>query len=466
MNEPVDVTILGAGPAGCTLGALLRQRGFRVVIFDDDKRPDLLVGESLLPTVVDLMRRLGIEERVAGFSQFKPGVAFMHRGGQRLDFLFPKDALGKTPNYAYNVPRPEYDNLLRTRAEELGVEFVHHRAKVEKGGADREIRLAEESMAAAGMDAHPKLLVDSTGRTRLFAKTLDLKAARGTRNDVAYFAHFENFDAESSVDGQVVLSILEHGWSWRIPLPGRLSVGVVVDQAVAKRHGATPEERLEGIIESEPILKKAGEGRKRVSEVMAYTNYQLISERAHGPGWIAVGDSFGFVDPMLSPGLFMAMHMAEILDRKVFKDGPRVLANPRRLAAGFSAIEAEMRDWHAAWGEVIEYFYDGRMFSMYEGGTKLRETYREMGLARDDGETSEREHHAHGFGSQHPEPLRTQADRLHLEAPGVGHRAAGILCGEGGNAGVRVFREIYESAVRISRGQGPCSATVRPMRGA
>jgi flavin-dependent dehydrogenase len=128
---------------------------------------------------------------------------------------------------------------------------------------------------------------------------------------------------------------------------------------------------LEGIIDSEPILQKAGEGRKRVSEVMAYTNYQLISERAHGPGWIAVGDSFGFVDPMLSPGLFMAMHMAEILDRKVFKGGPRVLSNPRKLAARFSAIEAEMRDW---------YFYDGRMFSMYEGGTKLKETYAKWAL--------------------------------------------------------------------------------------
>lgn len=381
MNESVDVAILGAGPAGCTLGALLRQRGFRVVIFDDDKRPDLLVGESLLPTVVDLMRRLGIEDRVAEFSQLKPGVAFMHRDGQRLDLLFPKGVLGKTPNYAYNIPRPEFDNLLRTRAEELGVEFVHHRAKVEKGGADREIQLSGESLAAAGMGGvHPKLVVDATGRTRLFAKVLDLKATRGDRNDVAYFAHFDDFDVESSVDGQVVLSILEHGWSWRIPLPGRLSVGVVVDKSIAKRHGTTPEERLDGIIESEPILKKAGMGRKRVSEVMAYTNYQLISERAHGPGWIAVGDSFGFVDPMLSPGLFMAMHMAEILDRKVFTSGPAVLAKPQKLAAQFSRVEAEMRDWHAAWGEVIEYFYDGRMFSMHEGGAKLKEIYQKWAL--------------------------------------------------------------------------------------
>lgn len=34
-----------------------------------------------------------------------------------------------------------------------------------------------------------------------------------------------------------------------------------------------------------------------------------------------------------------------------------------------------MRDWHAAWTEVIEYFYDGRMFSMHEGGSKLKDMY-------------------------------------------------------------------------------------------
>ena len=381
VKDAVDVAIVGAGPAGCTLGALLRQRGYEVVIFDDDKRPKLLVGESLLPTVVDLMRRLEIEDRVKEFSTFKPGVAFMHRGGQRLDFLFPEGVLGKTPNYAYNIPRPEYDNLLRTRAEELGVKFVCQRAKVEKGNAEQEIMLAPESLKAAGMgDQQPKLLVDSTGRARLFARTLGLKADRGKRNDVAYFAHYEGFDCEGSVDGQVVLSILDHGWSWRIPLPGRLSVGIVVDKSVAQKHGTTPEERLEGLIEAEPILRKAGMGRKRVTDVMTYTNYQLITERSHGPGWIAVGDSFGFVDPMLSPGLFMAMHMAELLDRKVFKAGPAVLDRKKVLAAKFSKVEAEMRDWHAAWGRVIEYFYDGRMFSMYEGGTKLRETYSKWAL--------------------------------------------------------------------------------------
>ena len=377
MNAAFDVGIVGAGPAGCTLGALLVKRGFKVICFDDERRPELLVGESLLPTVVDLMRRLGIEDRVKAFSKFKPGVAFVHRDGQRLDFLFPDGVLGKTPNYSYNIPRPEFDNLLRDRAEELGVVFVNHRATVEKGGDGREVQLSQKTMSVVPElgGQHPKLLVDSTGRTRAFAKLLGLSASKGNRNDVAYFAHYTDFDATSMVEGQVVISILDHGWSWRIPLQDRLSVGVVIDKEIARKHGETAEERLESIIDSQPILSGPGMGRKRVTDVKTYTNYQLISERSHGPGWLAAGDAFGFVDPMLSPGLFMAMHMAERLDDLAFSSGPKILDQQEKLGARLDKLKAEMLDWHESWAEIIEYFYDGRMFSMYEAGTKLREAY-------------------------------------------------------------------------------------------
>ena len=108
---------------------------------------------------------------------------------------------------------------------------------------------------------------------------------------------------------------------------------------------------------------------------MTYTNYQLISDRVHGPGWVSVGDSHGFVDPMLSPGLFMAMHMADLLDREVFASGRGVLDQPEQLAKGFEKVEVEMLDWHSAWANIIEYFYDGRIFSMYESGSKMSELY-------------------------------------------------------------------------------------------
>lgn len=384
VSEAIEVAVVGAGPAGCTLACLLALKGIRTVVFDDERRPELLVGESLLPSVVTLMRRLGIEDRVKEFSQFKPGVAFLPRTGGRLDFFFPAKAVPGRPNYAYNIPRPEFDQLLRTRAEELGVIFVSQRAELEKGGEGRELQLAPASLAAtpAFGGKHPRLLVDGTGRARVFARFLEIPATRGTRNDVAYFAHYENFAGDAVREGQVVITTLNHGWSWRIPLPGRLSVGVVVDKATLKAHGDTPEVRLESIIDSEPRLGPAGAGRRRVSPVMTYTNYQLISGRGHGAGWVSAGDAFGFVDPMLSPGLFMAMLSAEMIERHAFSGGRALLDDPAKLAAAFDKVFAELRDWHEAWTEVIGYFYDGRMYALHEGGSKLAERYGERALPR------------------------------------------------------------------------------------
>ncbi len=382
VNDPIDVAIVGAGPAGCTLAAMLAMRGIRTLVFDDEKRPPLLVGESLLPTVVTLLRRLGIEERARGFSQFKPGVAFIPRQGKRMDFFFPQKECRHFPNYAFNVPRPQFDNLLRDRAEELGAVFVKRRATVEKAGGARELQLTRETLAATPELAgtHPKLLVDATGRARTFAKALGIGSTRGRRNDVAYFAHFENFGAPMLRDGQVVITTLGRGWSWRIPLPGRMSVGVVLDTAAAKKHGATPEERLESIIASEPLLAEDGKHRRRISEVMTYTNYQLISHRGHGPGWVAAGDAFGFVDPMLSPGLLMAMLSADLLDRHVFAGGREILDDPNAMSRGFGRAFRELGSWHRSWQEVIDYFYDGRMHSLFEAGAGLSEKYGRFAL--------------------------------------------------------------------------------------
>jgi len=360
------VAIIGAGPAGSTLACLLALRGMHPVVFDDDKRPELLVGESLIPSVIPILRKLGIEDRVAEFSMRKPGASFFHGRGTRIHFRF-RDRGEKAPDYAYNVPRPRFDRLLRDRAIELGVRFVDQRATLVKSAdPQREIELAPESLALAGLSEHPDWLIDGTGRSRLFARTLELPARRGGRSDVAHFAHFENFDHDEVESGQIIISVLENGWSWRIPLQDKLSVGIVIDKEAAKRLGDTPEERLENAISSEPLLREKSKHARRVSDVMTYTNYQLISEQGHGKGWIMLGDAFGFVDPMLSPGLFMALESANLLDSLVFAKGA---TNPRQL----DRYCAELRRWHISWQELIEYFYDGRIMRMYEAGSKLAE---------------------------------------------------------------------------------------------
>jgi flavin-dependent dehydrogenase len=370
------IGIVGAGPAGCALAGFLAQRGIECIVFDDDKRPDLLVGESLIPAVMPYLQRLGIDAAVAEISEKKYGAAIRHPNGQRMDFAF-QAINSQVPNYAYNIPRPAFDKLLRSRAEILGAQFVQQRAVLEKTVNDnsREIQLTDASLDAAGLKRHPDLLIDASGRHRLFSRILSLPTRHGQRDDVAIFAHYENFATDTVLPGQVVISVLECGWSWQIPLKNTLSVGVVVDKNVVRSYGETPEQRLEAIIDSSSLLSVNGLGRHRVSAVMSYSNYQLISEKTFGRGWVLLGDAFGFVDPMLSPGVFMALESAALLDKHVFSRGSFAMK-------GLDAYSDAINHWHLAWDQLINYLYDGRFLGLIEAGNAVARNSKSWSPAR------------------------------------------------------------------------------------
>lgn len=356
------IAIVGAGPAGCALACMLVKRGIDCIVFDDEKKPSLLVGESLVPAAMPIIQRLGIEQQIAKFSKRKAGAA-LRQDDVRVNFTFRKN--GKdTPAYAYNIPRPKFDSVLRKRAESLGVNFISHRAKLELSDQhDRDIQLSDESLNAANLsrDNQPNLLIDSTGRSRTFSKLLKIKADRGPRNDVAHFAHFKNFSSDSELEGQIVISVLKCGWSWQIPLADRTSVGVVMNADAVKKYGKSAEQRLDNIIRDNPVLNKSGI--ERITDVQTYANYQLMSQQGHGKGWILLGDAFGFVDPMLSPGVFMALESADLLDKLVFSQQNQT--NQEREEA-LNTYYSEIQQWHKSWTRLIEYFYDGRLLSLGE----------------------------------------------------------------------------------------------------
>lgn len=327
--------------------------GVEATLFDDGRRPDLIVGESLIPAVIPVLRKLGLEERARAICQHKPGVTFTLNAAEKVEFCFDSLAGTAMPTYAYNAPRPAFDQLLDDRADELGARRVRTRARIERAGADG-LRLAVETLEQAPWlrGRQPDLIVDATGRSRFIAHALEIPAEVGPRKDVAYFAHYDGF-TENAPRGQVIIGRLAAGWSWRIPLPGRLSVGVVLNKEAAAKLGATPQERLEAAIHCDPVLAAAGTQRRRLTEVFTYTNYQLVSSRGHGSNWALAGDAFGFVDPMLSPGVFLALHSAELLSENL---------------DNLPAYSREMRKLIRAWMGLIRYFYDGRIFAMYQTG--------------------------------------------------------------------------------------------------
>jgi len=354
-----SVAVIGDGPAGSTIAALLAKRGVRVGLFSRGRPKPPLIGESTVPALIPILRELGIEEEVASYSVFKPGATFTLQSGERLEIDFD-EVRGRAPGYAYNVPRDRFDASLLDLCAKNGTQIFDAPAKLERvpesrpGAGRSRVQLSPGSLADTDgfFTTPPDFIVDATGRTRLIPRILDLGEREGDRRDTALFAHCTGVRIDSQ--GHVHTDRLERGWSWRIPLGDRVSVGIVVEPAVLREFGDRPEEQFDAIRQSDPQLAKTAGAAKRITPVLKFTNYQLAAKRGIGPGWALVGDSLGFIDPVFSSGVFLAM------------DGASKLANA--LLSG-SARALERYDRHQrrhieAWRQAVDYFYDGRFYAM------------------------------------------------------------------------------------------------------
>ena len=143
-------------------------------------------------------------------------------------------------------------------------------------------------------------------------------------------------------------------------------MGVVIDSDFIRSFGETPEEQFDRYLRQDAHLKDWMEPAKRVTPVVRYTNYQLVSARGVGANWALLGDSFGFVDPVFSSGLLIALQGAEELAAAI-RDGSE---------AAFARYQASIQRKIAAWQQVIEHFYDGRLLTLFQVGEIVRSTWR------------------------------------------------------------------------------------------
>ncbi len=353
--------ILGGGPAGATLGALLARRGARVSLFARGKRPQIIVGESLVPAVVPYLRALGVEEEVASYSVWKGGATFVFDRESRMSVRFD-DVRGARTTYSYNVPRDRFDATLLEAARRAGARVVDQAARVEREPGSERVRVDAATLRAAGLAEQPDFVVDAAGRGRVLPRLFGLERVDGDRRDTALHAHFEGIEVE--IPGNVHTDRLAHGWLWRIPLPGRVSMGLVIDSDFVRKFGDTAEEQLDNFLRADPVIRDYAAPARRVTPVVRYTNYQSRMLRGVGPNWALVGDSFGFVDPVFSSGVLLAFQGAASLADALQVGSPQALA----------AYERETLRNLEAWQRVIRWFYDGRLLTLFKVGEYVRQT--------------------------------------------------------------------------------------------
>ena len=355
------VAIIGGGPAGAAAGARLASAGIGVILFARDKRPPIIVGESLVPAIVPFLRELGIEEEVASYSIWKGGATFIHDREYTQSFRF-HEVRGAKTTYSYNVPRDLFDASVLEASKRAGVHVVDFPARIERVEQSDRIKLSEETLAAAGLEDQPDFIIDAGGRGRLITRLLDIPTVDGERRDAALHAHFEGVEVE--IPGNVHTDRLEHGWSWRIPLPGRVSIGIVIDSEFIRKFGDTPEEQMDNFLREDPIIRDFARPARRITPVVRYTNYQSRSTRGVGENWAMLGDAFGFVDPVFSSGLLIAFEGARDLSQAL-------LAGTDKALRGY---DRNTQHSLATWNRVIGWFYNGRLLTLFRVGEYVRGT--------------------------------------------------------------------------------------------
>ena len=181
MNAPTtqecEVFVIGAGPGGSTIAALLAQRGRDVVVCDKDRHPRFHIGESLLPQNMPLFETLGVAEAVAEIGMVKHGAEFNspdHEHRTTFDF---GSALDKRWPYAYQVRRSEFDHVLLENARAKGAK-VHEGARVRavEFTDDGPVRVDVEHDDASRSQWRAQFLVDASGRDTFLANLLGVQA--------------------------------------------------------------------------------------------------------------------------------------------------------------------------------------------------------------------------------------------------------------------------------------------------
>jgi flavin-dependent dehydrogenase len=341
-EENTDVLVVGGGPAGSTIAAVLAARGEQVVLVEKDRHPRFHIGESLLPFNLPLFERLGVAQEMARIGMPKYGAEFVSIIHNRQSGFEFANAWDKDYPFAYQVRRSEFDHILLKNAAAKGATVIEQCRITEvtfppDGGA-----------VASGRDAdgrlrswRAKFLVDASGRDTLLANRFDIKHRNPRHASAAIFGHFTGARRScGKAEGNIVLFWFEHGWYWFIPLAdGTTSVGAVCRPHYFKSRTTDLRDFFMATIALCPPLAERLQDATLVSPVTGTGNYSYRSSRMMGKSYIMVGDAFAFIDPMFSTGVYVAMSSA-FLGAEVVS---ACLHEPKRAGRAFREFDGKIR---------------------------------------------------------------------------------------------------------------------------
>jgi flavin-dependent dehydrogenase len=361
MRDTCDVLVIGGGPAGSTAGNLLASEGRRVIVLEKERFPRFHIGESLLPSAIGLLDRLGVRDEIArAGSVEKWGARFVTGDGSHANTVYFDRTFEPTSPMTYQVVRSEFDRILLDQAARRGADVRQRHVAV---GAERiagEWRVRVRRLDAGDEDGAEyrircPYLIDASGRDTFVAQRQRTKRMAPGHRRVALYAHYENVIRDPGIDaGNTVVVAVEGGWFWIIPLAhGVTSVGLVIDGEIYRRSGLDAEAALEHAMRACPEVARRTASARRVSEIHASSNYSYFTDAPTGDGYVVAGDAYAFLDPIFSTGVWLAMHGADRAARVVSE----CLDRPDRARLLLERHGRRLRRANSRFWRFVELYY-------------------------------------------------------------------------------------------------------------
>lgn len=362
-----DVVVIGGGPAGSTVSTLIAQKGHRVRLFEREKFPRFHIGESLIPETYWVLKRLNMLDKMkrSAFVK-KESVQFVNQHGKISEPFYFHDNRPEECSRTWQVLRSEFDTMMLNNAREHGVD-AREGARVREVlfDGDRAVGVRVQHEDGTEERVHAKVVIDASGQSALIANRFDLLVKDPSLKKGAVWTYWKGAYRDTGRDEGATLVLQtkgKKGWFWYIPLHNNIvSVGVVrgFDELFAngKDHEAIYAEELDNC----PEVKRRVNMGTRCDKYYATKDYSYRATRGAGDGWVLVGDAYGFLDPLYSSGVLLALKGGQMAADAVVEG----LARGDTSGAQLGKWNAEFNRGMARMRRLVCEYYDGFSFGRF-----------------------------------------------------------------------------------------------------
>jgi FADH2-dependent halogenase len=351
-----DVIIIGCGPGGSSASTYLARAGKRVLVLEKEVFPRFHIGESLLPYNQRIFRDLGVLPAIqaAGFPRKVGAQFFLGNGSISTRFVFGKGKFTEEPEVV-QVERAKFDHILLKHSRATG-------ADVREGWTVLKTVSSVDGVTVEARDAEGKthvfqasFVIDASGRTNLTGNQENLRVVHPRLKKLAIFAHFEGVARDQGdAGGDTVITRLQDKWFWIIPVSAeKTSVGLVIDRDEFAKSDGSPTEIFQRWIDDSPVMQERMSQARALGPLQTVSDFSYYNRRLTGDRLLRIGDAAGFMDPIFSAGVYLAMWSGKLASEVILKS----LANGDNGSRRFLKFEKRVQAGMHFYWQMVEQYY-------------------------------------------------------------------------------------------------------------